>query len=171
MSWGLGVRQRQCLAATQELTDKYRRPNVEWPLIELPEILRKMWDDGFDKEHEARKARIEAEWAQEKEATAAQLSEAKVKAAAGDPAAQRRVELHEALELLGRAIRASQRGRWRSPGAPKRRPVGEHLEGMLNPSRIVAELHKRGLIERCGRFVRLTPSGCAVEVRQLCSDT
>jgi hypothetical protein len=83
------------------------------------------------------------------------------RAEAGDDDAKEWLARDRYMELLRLAIR--RRPKWRVQSRPRTEPIGEwgnSLEGMLNPSRVIAELQRRGLAKsRLRGWVRLTDAG------------
>jgi hypothetical protein len=166
MSRGLGRNQRIFLAALQAL-EASNGPG--WFYVHA--VLRAAWPLGADAA-ERREADRAAAWKREDARLRADAAE---RAAAGDMAAVELMETYQRLDFLASTIRYAlrrrdQRGRWQL------RPSRD-AERDLNPSRILAQLERRGLLKRSltrrGGLstVRLTPAGRSLLSGQQTSDT
>ena len=153
MSRGLVTQQRMLLQALRNLEQEC---GEAW--FEVHAVVRAAWPLGWLEGHERREAEAVA-WAAE---DARDRAETAALAAAGDDAAKERMERFMHRDMLASVI-----CRWRRRnahrGAPRMRPAKD-VDATLNPSRILALLAKRGLIERNasrgpGSSVKLTPAG------------
>ena len=145
MSRGLGVEQRRFLHAIAALEAKHgRRWILVWGVVDA------VWNDELEVRPVQREAAYQAWVLAEKarETTDREL------AAAGDEQAKIRVEHWSALRGLAGLLRRGNRIHYNhlrrnNPGA----------EAMLNPSRVLAGLERRGLVMRLRGEVALTDAG------------
>lgn len=117
------------------------------------------WSPGLQAEHDqreqARDVAYTEEWARDADRDAAD----KVAAAAGDAEAKGRLELRGKLQALTGSLRRSPR--------PQRNAIRRNCAGAearLNPSRVLAGLARRGLVQRDRGIARLTDAGRAAAV-------
>jgi hypothetical protein len=162
MSRGLGEQQRKMLRAIARAHDDH----PTWFGIQLSLVLNNFCfadnrlPERVDQLHERQKReadRAKHDWAEYR-------ATVKAAAAAGEPAAIARQRDLELADVLGAAIRG-----WRK--SVQSQCCGRHQERnlpdvdpLLNPSRIIGALVKRGLVERVRSMrgaVRLTPAGRA----------
>jgi hypothetical protein len=153
MSRGLGTRQRILLQALRNLEQEH---GEYWFYVHA--VVRAAWPLGGSEGHEKREAEAAA-WAAE---DARDRAETAALAAAGDDAAKERMKLFMQMDSMASVVRGWHR-RNAHRGAPQMRPAKD-VDATLNPSRILALLAKRGLIERNayqgpGSSVKLTPAG------------
>lgn len=149
MSRGLGTRQRLLLQALRQLEQQHSEEGCRFHVWA---VLQKAWDLGLKSEIEdERRRRLEREQAWRADIT--------MRAEAGDPEALRLVGLDKQYRALTQGLR-----RTRFRGTRRDFGVVEHM----NPSRTMALLQRRGLVERGnahaneagqGAWVRLTDTG------------
>src|SRR5262249_25443879 len=146
MSRGLGVRQLQFLAALAALEAEQGER-----AFKVSDVVCSLWNKTTVKAEyrEWQRRRSDAENARDRERKAyeaATKAERTARAEAGDDDAKEWLARDRHMELLRLAIR--RRPKWRVQSRPRTEPIGEwgnSLEGMLNPSRVIAELQRRGL--------------------------
>jgi hypothetical protein len=175
MSRGLGVRQRQFLIALAALEPSRGKGAG----FDVSEVVHSVWDNTtvqveYGEWLQRRTVAQQELDARRKTAKEAKEAEMTARAVTGDEEAKKWLDAVRQLHILGIAIRCSQRQKqWRLQHRPETTGNGwNSIEAMLNPSRIIAELHKRGLVERSLRRgrLRLTAAG-RDKCGQLGSDT
>lgn len=155
MGRGLGPHQLAFLAAANRVA---KRSGLDW--MKAHHILDEAWRSGLA-DRVVERATVKQKAAAE--ASAASRADLERRAESGDKDAQRLIE-------LGDMIRASHRRRRRDHiGRPARRPH-DRIEAALNPSRILATLVRRGLLQARGlgqwRYYALTAQGKTSTVDQ-----
>jgi hypothetical protein len=162
MSRGLGVRQRQFLLALAALEAEKGKRGAFY----VSTVVSSVWKNTTVKAEYDEWLRLRTIAPQEQESRRAaaldvRAAEMTALAADGDEKAKKWLDNSRQLHILGIAIRCSQRPKqWRLQYRPETTGNGwDSLESMLNPSRIIAELRKRGLVVTRRGIVRLTDAG------------
>jgi len=157
MSRGLGARQQLFLAAMAKLesdtVNGSQYPNNEFECAQADgfavyQIINAAGALGLDAEATAAQRRKDAERAERKAARRRQRLEVEALAASGDADAQAELRKLQAFDVwlaIGKQFLSQRRGY----GSPPRVRHPEGAEHIVNPSRILALLEQRGLIERC----------------------
>jgi hypothetical protein len=144
MSRGLGTRQRHFLAAMAKL-EVDCGPGDGFAIYQIINTAGAL---GLDAEATARKTRKDAERAERREARRRHRLEVEALAASGDADAQaelKDMQGFDAFLATGKRLLSLRRGY----GSPPRVRNPEDAEHIANPSRTLALLEQRGLIERC----------------------
>jgi len=162
MSRGIGTRQQLILAAMRMIETDFR-PGAE---LYVWEIINAAGELGLDDEATARKARKDAQQAGWEEARRQHRIDIEALAASSDADAQAELERLQHLDFMTSTLKGLLSRRW-SQGSPPRMRDPVEAEHVVNPSRVLALLQQRGLVERTvrrghGASARLTDAGRVV---------
>lgn len=146
MSRGLGTQQRAFLAALAAIDAELGTIWV-WPWAVLNELYRRDFAERDRSRAQAREQRDRED-----------LARLRLEAESGEPSAVEALKNERRLQGLTRILRAAFSSR-RYKGRPRDRKCGQ-IEDEINPSRMIAALAKRGLLER--KFIDTNRAGIRI---------